>query len=335
VRRGDGAAAMTRKLTFLVVLFVSFAMLASTAIAQPVQADIKKVVTFIFPPDDHGNLRHDPKNNPVPWGTGFFVGIKNDTGKRAYVYLVTAKHVLKDSHGKDFDRVYLRLDTRNGDVQFVPAELTLNGQRVVFTHPDPTIDLAVVPILPSETLFDFKILSDDMLSTKDTFTQYNIAEGTDVFFVGLFTTYYGEHQNVPITRFGRMAMFPDELVPWIDYAGQPEQQARLYLIEIQSYGGNSGSPVFFSLNASASRSAPGALLTNAPPLLKLAGVMRGRFNDVEPVIAIQSPTAAIPVTTPNIGIAEVTPSYFLHDILFSAELKKLRADNPVVEPAKK
>jgi hypothetical protein len=105
------------------------------------------------------------------------------------------------------------LDTRNGDVQFVPADLTLNGQRIVFAHPDPTIDLAVVPVVPSETLFDFEILSDDMLSTKDTFTQYNIAEGTDVFFVGLFTTYYGEHQNVPITRFGRMAMFPDELVP--------------------------------------------------------------------------------------------------------------------------
>jgi hypothetical protein len=50
--------------------------------------------------------------------------------------------------------------------------------------------------------------------------------------------------------------------------------------------------------------------------------MRGRFNDVEPVIAIQSPTTAVPVTTPNIGIAAVTPSYFLHDILFWAELKK-------------
>jgi hypothetical protein len=36
--------------------------------------------------------------------------------------------------------------------------------------------------------------------------------------------------------------------------------------------------------------------------------------------------------TPNIGIAAVTPSYFLHDILFSDELKKFRADHPIVEP---
>jgi hypothetical protein len=74
-----------------------------------------------------------------------------------------------------------------------------------------------------------------------------------------------------------MAMFPDEPVPWIDYEGQPQQQAQLYLIEIQSYGGNSGSPVFFSLGASEQRAPAGALLLNASPLLKLAGIMRGQI----------------------------------------------------------
>jgi hypothetical protein len=108
-------------------------------------------------------------------------------------------------------------------------------------------------------------MSEDLLSTKETFTQYNIAEGSHVFFVGLFATYYGEHTNVPIFRFGRMAMFPDEPVPWIDYQGRPQQQARLYLIEIQSYGGNSGSPVFFSLGATEQRAQAGNILLVAPP----------------------------------------------------------------------
>jgi hypothetical protein len=129
-----------------------------------------------------------------------------------------------------------------------------------------------------------------------------------------------------------MAMFPDEPVPWIDYQGQPQQQARLYLIEIQSYGGNSGSPVFFSLGATERRAQAGNILLVSAPLLKLAGIMRGRFNDVEPLSFIQTPTAAMPVTTPNIGIAAVTPSYFLHDILFSDTLKKFRADHAVAEP---
>jgi hypothetical protein len=278
-------------------------------------------------------LLRDPKtNNPRPYGTGFFVAVNSDTGKGSYSYLVTAKHVLKDEKGNDFARVYSRLNTLKGDAQFVPLDLIQGGEKLVYTHSDPTVDIAVVPALPSVSIFDFKELPEDMLSTKETFNQYNIAEGSDVFFVGLFTTYYGEHRNVPIFRFGRMAMFPDETVPWIDYEGQPQEQAQLYLIEIQSYGGNSGSPVFFSLGASEQRAPQGAVLLNASPLLKLSGIMRGRFNDIQPVRIIQNPTAAIPVTTPNIGIAAVTPSYFLHEILFSDELKKLRAANPIVEP---
>src|SRR5437868_5800746 len=99
---------MTRKLTFIVVLFVSSVVLASTVIAQTITNgdEITKVVTFIFPPDDRGNLRRDPRNNPIAYGTGFFVAVKNDAGKGpgegSFAYLVTAKHVLKDEHGSDF-----------------------------------------------------------------------------------------------------------------------------------------------------------------------------------------------------------------------------------------
>jgi hypothetical protein len=60
--------------------------------------------------------------------------------------------------------------------------------------------------------------------------------------------------------------------------------------------------------------------------------MRGRFDDVEPLRVSQNPTAAMPVITPNIGIAAVTPSYFLHDILFLDTLKKFCADHAVAEP---
>jgi len=162
-------SAVTRKLTFLIVLLVSSIALAPISIAQTVTngADLKKAVTFIFPPDSHGNLRRDPKtNNPMPYGTGFFVGVKNDIGKLIYGYLVTAKHVLKDENGNDFARVFLRLDLLKVDAAFIPIDLIQSGHRVVYTHPDPSVDIAVVPMLPSQSLFDFKILPDDMLSTK-------------------------------------------------------------------------------------------------------------------------------------------------------------------------
>jgi len=79
--------------------------------AETVPSDVKKVVTFIFPADAQGNLLLRD-NNPVPYGTGFFVGIKDDAGNGVYGYLVTAKHVLKDPQGNDFNRVFLRLNRK-------------------------------------------------------------------------------------------------------------------------------------------------------------------------------------------------------------------------------
>jgi hypothetical protein len=149
---------MTRKLTFLVVLFVSSVVLVSIATAQTIPAELKKVVTFIFPADEQGNLQRAPKtNNPIPYGTGFFVGVKGEIGKSVYGYLVTAKHVLKDGYGNDFTRSYLRMNTSKGDAEFIPLDLIRNGQRVVYTHPDPSVDIAVVPVSPSAAQFDFKI----------------------------------------------------------------------------------------------------------------------------------------------------------------------------------
>jgi hypothetical protein len=69
------------------------------AMTATIPAEIKKAVTFIFPADAQGKLLHDSKTGkPIPCGTGFFVGVKNGTGRGMYDYSVTAKHVLKDHH---------------------------------------------------------------------------------------------------------------------------------------------------------------------------------------------------------------------------------------------
>jgi hypothetical protein len=143
-----------------------------------------------------------------------------------------------------------------------------------------------------------------------------------VFFTGLFVAYYGEHRNNPIVRFGRVAMLPEDRIPWRTDATKPAENVRLYLLETQSYGGNSGSPVFFSLGADRN---PGSLILG-PPLIKLAGIMMGTFNEPSPIGFAQTPTATIPFYRQNLGIAAVTPSYLLQEILFSDEMKKARAD---------
>lgn len=165
------------------VLFVAAALfvamtLVSVAISATIPPDIKKVVTFIFLADDQGQLKIDSNtHSPIPYGTGFFVGIKDAAGNGLYGYIVTAKHVLKDQKGAFFDRIYLRINKLSGDAQYVPFDLNRNGQSLIFTHADPTVDIAVVPALPNQTIFDFKVISEDMLTTEELFSEASNRRG--------------------------------------------------------------------------------------------------------------------------------------------------------------
>jgi Trypsin-like peptidase domain len=294
--------------------------------AATIPSDVKKTVTFIFLPDAQGNLLRDPKtNSPQPYGTGFFVTVKNTTGEGVYGYLVTARHVLRAPDGSNLARIFVRFDKQRGETEFVPIDLVREGKSVVYVHRDPTVDIAVIPCLPSQAVFDFKTIPEDMLSDKDSFKQLGIAEGTDVFFTGLFVSHYGDHRNDPIVRFGRVAMLPKDRIVWQENGKAPEE-AELYLLETQSYGGNSGSPVFFYLGADRS---PGSIAVG-PPVIKLAGIMRGSFNENRAIGFVQpSAGSPIPISSQNIGISAVTPAYLLHEILFGDDLTQFRANHPI------
>jgi hypothetical protein len=54
--------------------------------------------------------------------------------------------------------------------------------------------------------------------------------------------YQGVRRNFPIVRHGKLAMISDEPIPWSD--GVTED---LYLADLMSFGGNSGSPVLLRL----------------------------------------------------------------------------------------
>jgi hypothetical protein len=117
-------------------------------------------------------------------------------------------------------------------------------------------------------------------------------------------------------------MIPDEKVTFSGTASEG------YLMEAFSFGGNSGSPVFFY---PAPDNTPGALILGPRPI-KIAGLMRGFFGDYEPIQLAQTPTSApgltIPVSNGNAGIAFVVPAKFISEILHSADLESLRKNNP-------
>ncbi len=290
----------------IIIIFTIF-MLGGIAMATPIPSEVKSVVAFIFIKNEEGKL--------IANGTGFFIGVKNPSNPDSFsVYLVTAKHVLYKPNTTDFlDMVFVRLNKKEGGSQIGVVPIIAEGKkRNVFTHSDSSVDIAIIPFLPNQEKFDFKFLPEDMITTKEAFKELKIREGSDVFFTGLFTPYTGSERNYPIVRFGRVALVTDEKIEW------QGKLMDLYLIEAGSYGGNSGSPVFFYLGSDRE---PGSIVIGSP-ILKLAGVMQGTFLDAHEIKVFE--TKKVPIAVSSMGIAAVVPGYKLHEILFSDELKEKR-----------
>jgi hypothetical protein len=288
-----------KRAVLILVVFTACALQWRSATGGAVPPEVKSVVAFVFVPDkEPGKF--------LPWGTAFFVAVKDELDpSRTFVYLVTAKHVLRaQDHKTWFPQVFVRLNTRTGGSELIPVPVILaEAHQTVFLHPsDPAADVAVIPALPDETRFDFKALGPELVTSKKDFAQLKIGEGSEVFFTGLFSPYVGTRRNYPVVRFGRVALVTDERVKF------GESDADLYLVETGSFGGNSGSPVFFYLGADRE---PGSIILG-PPVLKLVGVMMGTFLDLQPIVAVD--TARTAISQSNMGIAAVVPAYKVSEI---------------------
>lgn len=272
--------------------------------------EIKKSVSFIFIADGNGGVK--------PNGTGFFVGVKNeDNASNFNVYFVTAKHVLKDNSGNYLPEIILRLNKHGDDSQLI--KINLNEVKI-FEHTDKDVDIALFNCVPDQKVYDFRFIQDDLIANQDIIDKNEIAEGDEVFFTGLFTSHVGQKRNQPIIRFGKVSLISDEKIEWKE-SSKPAKFMDLYLLECQSFGGNSGSPVFFQLSPMRK---PGQISIGGPTIF-LAGLMTGSFlagNQIQI-------TDAVPnlVSLQNIGIAAVTPAYKLYEILFSEELIQSRKNN--------
>lgn len=71
----------------------------------------------------------------------------------------------------------------------------------------------------------------NVLADKDTVQRLHVPEGSEAFFTGLFTSDFGQKRNVPIVRFGRIALMPAERVPIGTKADGSEDLRELYLLE--------------------------------------------------------------------------------------------------------
>ena len=274
---------------------------ATNAAAITVPHYVKESVGFIFVTalDKNGNPVLDEQGNEVhrPAGTGFFVIVGDARQAKGHIYLATAKHVLQDGNKGYFPSIFLRLNKRTGGAEEIPIQLEGPNAIPIIVHTDPHIDLAVIPIMPDPSIFEYTAVPMEMFASPEKVKQLKIMEGDEVFFTGLFHSFQGNKRNYPIVRWGRVALMTEEMVPW----GGEKDKRHLYLIEAQSFGGNSGSPVFFYLTGMRN---PENIRVGGFDLL-LAGVMMGYFGAS---------------SGENAGIAAVTPAYQLRDVLSNPEI---------------
>jgi hypothetical protein len=281
--------------------------------------EIKQCVTFIFV--------EDGKNGFIANGTGFFVGVQHPTDRNTYTpYLVTAKHVLQNKQGKLFPEIAIRLNKRDGTSKLITIKLGGKTGAKVHFHEDNDVDIALFNCLPDQSIYEFKFIQDSLIATQQIVNENYISEGDDIFFSGLFTSHVGQKRNQPIIRFGKVALMPEDKVEWKE-AGKAPAMLDLYLLESQSFGGNSGSPVFFQLN-------PLRKFDELrPSQIFLAGVMQGSFLNANEVQVVETDRKAISLQ--NIGIAAVVPAYKLHELLFSENLSQERSSFIISETSKK
>jgi trypsin-like peptidase len=291
----------------------------------------KKAVVFIFgiihPLKPDKTAMTDRSGNPlavtVPLGTGFLVSYADHRygPHNKFSYLVTAKHVLKDADGTFLPRVTIRLNLKSpvGDsaVGFIRDIPVTDAQGFLswFHSEDEAEDVAILPLLPDEREFDFSTISTRTFVRDQALTSGALAEGDDLYFIGLMEQYYGTNRNYPLVRRGSLALLTGE------YIETPSGRQQIFVAELESWPGNSGSPVFL-LPRGADR-AP-AKENNFKFLGMIVASFVNRFSI--PLNAGQSAGSLEGGDTANTGMTCIVPATMIEKVLDSEPAQRAREE---------
>lgn len=247
--------------------------------------NIKNTVGFIY-------MFDDVLQEYTALGTGFFAYVTQED--KIFHYLVTCKHVV-DKH-IDVDPLYVRLTRIDGQgVWFVPLESKWEY------HKDKTIDLAVTPFeQTTDVLCEYEAVNADVVFMLKEQIE-NLLEGETIAFLGLLTKIPGKNKNTPIYRYGNIAMKVDGKL-WGSYG-----EARYLLVECVAYKGNSGSPLWVSIDT------PTPMFPFRRTLYIL-GVMTQIYL-VEEIESLSSVKTAY-----NSGLSLAVPIYYVREILLGEKL---------------
>jgi hypothetical protein len=287
-----------------------------------IEDNVRQTVVFIgYPTDAPG------KGGIDCIGTAFLLR------HQGFPYLITARHVAEHVGGDPF---LLRVNRLRGG-----ADNLFIDNATWHYDPDPTVDVAVLPILGllSENDHYFRFIDDEKESRwANKAWKYGVGIGDFCYTVGLFRVLSGREQNLPVVHFGTIArpIFgrDEEPIPikdWRDPTGQKTIFTKAYLIESQSLSGLSGAPVFVRasnhhVSDDLIKSNPGVSpweMGNAVALwhIHLIGIWQGAWD--APPADVLGVERGKDIRVP-VGMGVVTPIDYVHYILGNDELTAMR-----------
>jgi hypothetical protein len=244
-------------------------------------------------------------------GTGFLVGMRSAANPNAsFVYLITARHCVRRAETSPGTLV-VRVNTSDGASRLIEQPTEWHFPE------DEGVDVAVHPFEWQDG-DDHVLIPFENLATLNRISEYDLGIGDEVGIVGLFHSRSGRQRNLPVVRSAIIASMPDE--PFEDAeTGLPFDA---YIIEVRSFGGLSGSPVFFIEQR--------GLLANRPvrtysPLIHqpvFIGLVRGHWD--ETTTRVRQDLWESETAKANLGLALVTPIAHALEVLTSEPLAKER-----------
>jgi hypothetical protein len=120
------------------------------------------------------------------------------------------------------------------------------GKLLWFQDPhNQATDVVAIPFAPDNKVFDVVGIPISLFVDDDLMKKEKVIEGDSLYFVGLMPQYYGDHKNYPLLRKGSLALLTDEPID------TPTGRQHVYLADMPSWPGNSGSPVLLNRGGNA------------------------------------------------------------------------------------
>jgi len=237
------------------------------------------------------------KGDQRPVGTAWFAAHQpsTDPEQPSPVLTVSARHVI-EGIARESDDGVIRIAV-NDAVASTRRTFDTDANDWAFHPSDTAADVAVFrgPTNLAGTSSLAYEIGGAGLVTRATMAEENIGIGDEVFISGLFVSHVGRLRNEPIVRVGNIASIPAERVT------TRLGDADVFLVEMRSLGGLSGSPAFVHeplrkfnildhVKFSAFREEPG---------FALLGMVQGHF---------EMPPLMLDPERVNMGIAIITPA---------------------------